>query len=149
MQPSASSPTPSNTRRQGIEHFTVAVNTGGQRRTVAIHIYPSQEAMVQAGQDFNGDDALSTDTQALVQVWSAKQNPQAILRFCHERMLDHIFIHEIIHAAQVIYRWTNPYVDEPASAHFTHYNEEFAHLVSDLYMGLREGIDARYTISKG
>jgi len=105
--------------------------------------------MVQAGRDFNGDDALSPETAALVQAWDRKQNPQAILRFHFAAMLDHIFIHEIVHAAQVIYRWTNPYVDEPASAHFTHYNEEFAHLVSDLYMGLREGIDARYTISKG
>lgn len=131
-----------------MEHFTVAVRTGGERRTIAVHIYPTQAAMVQAGRDFNGDPDLDGGTLALVQVWPQKQNPQAIIRLCYEHMHDHVFVHEIVHAAQIIYRWTNEDIDIPAHWHFTHHNEQFAHMISDMYLGLKAGINARYTITE-
>lgn len=131
-----------------MDHFTVAANTAGERRTVAVHVYPTQAEMTAAAHHFTGPDAgLSTNTQALVNAWHVKQNPQAIIRLCHQHMHDHVFVHEIVHAAQTIYRWTNPHINGPAADHFNHYNEEFAHLVSDLYMGLKHGINARYTIT--
>jgi hypothetical protein len=130
-----------------VDHFTVAVNTGGERRTIVVHVYPTQEAMVQAGRAFNDDPDLGDQTIAICQAWGRKQNPQAIIRVCHQRMLDHIFIHEIVHAAQAVYRWTNEDIDQPASAHFTHHNEQFAHMISDMYMSMRASITARYTIT--
>jgi hypothetical protein len=128
-----------------LDHFTVAVNTQGERRTIVVHVYPTQEGLVRSVEDFNGD-ILTADTQAVVNAWARKTNPQAILRLCHERLLDHVIVHEVVHAAQAIYRWTAD-METPAAEHFTHYNEDFAHLVSDLYMGVWDGLRARYTIT--
>lgn len=116
--------------------FTLAVLHNGQRRTVKVHIYDAQRDMVEAGRKWNGDPALSDRTAALVQAHMGHHNPQAIARFCTEHLQANIIVHEMVHAAQAIYRWDHPEIDHPASEHFTHYNEQFAHLVSDLYDGM-------------
>lgn len=129
-----------------MNHFTLAVRTGdNERRTILVHVYETQDQMNRAGQAHNG--AYDLEAQALCQAWYPRMNPQAIIRLHHGMLGNAVLIHEIVHAAQIVYRWTNQDMHEPAHQHFTHHNEQFAHMVSDMYRHMKDELAKRYVIT--
>lgn len=132
-----------------MDHFNIAARTNGKRSVVAVHMYPTQAAMLDAANDFHGtpETPLGTTCLAVVQAFIGFNQPQAIIRLCYQHVGKHILVHELTHAAQIAYIWTAGDIDAKASEHFTHHNEDFAHLVSDLYIALHRELDKRYTIT--
>lgn len=123
-----------------MQQFTIATHATGQRRTVKVFIHDSQAEMVEAAVRWNGDPALGEQSAALCQAYDGRHNPQAIVRFCPGWLESNITVHELVHAAQTIYRYDAADIESPAREHFTHYNEEFAHLVSDLFASMLTGL---------
>ncbi|WP_427017860.1 hypothetical protein ACQCSX_04395 [Pseudarthrobacter sp. P1] len=129
-----------------MRHFTIAARTNDKRVVIAVHVYETREQMLTAAQAFNGD-VLSPTTEGVTQAFHDYWQPQAVIRYCYPHLHTHVLLHELVHAAQVAYRWTSPTIGKPATEHFTHYNEDFAHLVSDLHTALHVQLARRFTIT--
>lgn len=108
---------------------------------IAIVIYDTREAMIEAATQFNGGN--SKDAWGITQgVMGAPPGdmPRAIIRLCQPALTHSILLHEIIHATQFAFSWsgmlaaleTNPWDLN---------NEDYAFFVQTTYEAALESID--------
>lgn len=113
--------------------FRVASSALGEREVVYVHVYDTLDQMRAAGAAFNGlshDD----DPVGLTQAWTDDQDRTVavIVRLARGHLDAIVTSHEMHHAATALY---GAHVGDRISrrAHLNHWNEDFAHLYSDLY----------------
>lgn len=135
-----------------VAEFTIRHRVQGQRVTVKVLLYRTRWQMLRAarratGQRFDAAEGLCTEGRP-------DGNPASTIRLHLETLHAPLMVHECVHAAMNVYRRhyltdpTPPLWPRAALDHFTPDNEEFAHLVSDLYSGLEHGMmEAGYRIA--
>lgn len=120
-----------------IKEFTLVTRFLGKRRTVKVKIYDDRELMLRHGREWAGEEHI-TNADAMAQGYSRNQNPQVTVRFWTGNLPMWIIVHELVHAAQEIYRWD---VDLTQGEHWLLGNEDFAWLVSNLVEQMQYALD--------
>lgn len=111
--------------------ITVSSRALGPRRKVTVYVYDTVAEMRAAATAYNGSD--NTDTLGVTQARTDDdgRTGSVLIRLARGHLGTQIVVHEMHHAATAWYGADLPdHVDR--REHFTHANEPFAHLQSDL-----------------
>lgn len=112
----------------------------GPRLGVRVYVYDTPGALRAAASGFNGND--HEDTLGATQAYTDREGRArvVVVRLTSAHLGTQIVSHEMHHAATALY---GAHLDDdtPVRHVLTHYNEEFAHLFSDLMHHL---VDALY-----
>lgn len=80
-----------------------------------------------------GVDRPTPTTLGVTHGFTGPTNPQAVVRLCEEHLTRRVVDHELVHAAQAIYGHDlAEVIAEHPLEHWTHHNETFAHLFTEL-----------------
>lgn len=111
--------------------ITVSSRALGDRVKVTCYVYDTLAEMRRAADSYNGTD--NTDTLGVTQARTNEEGRavSVLIRLAHGHLGTQIVVHEIHHAATALYGATLPDKVDRLD-HFTHCNEPFAHLQSDL-----------------
>jgi len=114
----------------------------GTPQTVTVWVYDTVEQMRAAGKRYNGND--NPDAYGLTQACYSGERDwvEVIVRLARGHLGTEVISHEMHHAATAIYGTTVP-KHISAWSHFTHHNEPYAHLYSQL---LRRLVDRLYAL---
>lgn len=109
--------------------FTLTTLRG---RSVDVVVHRTRSQLRRAASAWNGGQ-FSTDTQGVTHGFTGPNNPQAVIRLSEEHLTRRVIGHELVHAAQAIYRHDHgQFIDAHPLEHWTHYNETFAHTFTEL-----------------
>lgn len=98
---------------------------------VTVFVYDSVDEMRRAATRWNGQDHSSSWGTTSAYVDDEQRTVAIVIRLCRESLGAKVVAHELHHAAAAIYG--SGLGDRVSrTAHFTHYNEAFAHLFSEL-----------------
>lgn len=121
--------------------ITVSSRALGERASVRVVVYDTLDEMRAAATRYNGNDVsdAAAVTQALVD--QEGRAGAVTVRLARGRLGSTVVSHEMHHAATALY---GSRIGDRVSraAHFTHFNEPYAYLFSDLYGKLIERLYA-------
>lgn len=118
-----------------VRSFTISSRATGHKRTVKVHVHDSLDEMVRAGETYRrGEDFSGAYGICHGMPDDRPGNLTAVVRYTTGYLGSAVVVHELVHAAQAIYRRdvVLPHPQSRAEVHFFAANEVFAHLVGDL-----------------
>lgn len=112
--------------------FTISTVRG---RSVDVVVHRTDAQMRRAAGAWHGEKALELGTQGVTHGFTEPANPQAVIRLCEQHLTRRVIDHEIVHAAQAIYGMDfQEQIQEHPLEHWTHHNETFAYLFTELHV---------------
>lgn len=110
----------------------VSTRRTGRRRAVRVWVYDTVQELRDAGEAYNGNDTSHALGLTQVTVDQDGRPVTITVRLARGHLNSEIVTHECVHAAMALYRSDLTPADTLASDIMHHYNEELAHLVSDI-----------------
>lgn len=109
--------------------------------TIAVVIYDTQAAMIEAATDFNGGNSENAwgITQGVMGT-PPRNMPRAIIRLCQPALTHSVVLHEIIHATQFAFSWSGM-LGALESNPWDLNNEDYAYFVQTTYEAALQAID--------